>query len=226
MSALNHVKRTLAVATTVAATVLGGAMLMTATTSANAAEPGDQVCAGLDSGKIDTPANPTELTITAPEGMLIDQYCVKAGSANSGDGPVYVDVDPPVAEITISYPGGKELSHYSVSYTTETTPTEPTTEPTTPTEPTTEPTTAPTTDVTVSPSEATSTPTNDVEEPSEEPSVAGEEAEVPSEVAAGLNGDQSSAVPGGTTTLGVLGLLTAILGAALVGASVAARKRA
>ena len=98
-------------------------MLMTATTanaaSGNVAQSATegQVCDGLDSGKIDTPNNPGSVTVTAPDGMLIDGYCVKAGSALQGDGPVYVDVAPPQKSITFSYPGGKGISHYSVSYT-------------------------------------------------------------------------------------------------------------
>ncbi len=35
------------------------------------------------------------LTVTAPEGFLIDKYCVKTGSSNQGDGPVIVEVNPP-----------------------------------------------------------------------------------------------------------------------------------
>ena len=43
------------------------------------------VCAGLDSGKIDTSGDPATVTLTAPAGNLITEYCVKAGSAASGD---------------------------------------------------------------------------------------------------------------------------------------------
>jgi hypothetical protein len=116
------IKRSLTVATMVATATLGGAMLMTATT-ANAVgghavqSTTDQVCTGLDSGKIDTPSGPSQVTVTAPDGMLIDGYCVKAGSINNGNGPVYVDVAPPQKTVTFSYPGGKDISHYSVSYT-------------------------------------------------------------------------------------------------------------
>lgn len=123
MPALTVLKRSLTVATLVASATLGGAMLMTATTanaaSGTVAQSGNdgQVCDGLDSGKIDTPNNPQSVTVTAPDGMLIDGYCVKAGSALQGDGPVYVDVAPPQKSITFSYPGGKAISHYAVSYT-------------------------------------------------------------------------------------------------------------
>ena len=72
------------------------------------------VCVGLDSGKIDV-SDPPSVTITAPEGFLIDEYCVKAGSIHNGFGPVYVPVDPPQEEVTITYPGKDSISHYSYS---------------------------------------------------------------------------------------------------------------
>ena len=81
------------------------------------ANPNDGgICTGLDSGKIDTTGDPQTVTVTAPEGKLISGYCVKAGSSNQGDGPVYVDVDPPVKTLTFGYPGNKAVSHYSLSY--------------------------------------------------------------------------------------------------------------
>lgn len=77
-----------------------------------------QVCKGLDSGKIDVSGEVSSLTLTAPEGTLIDGYCVKAGSANQEDGgPVYVDLLEPVSSVTISHPTGKGISHYSFSTT-------------------------------------------------------------------------------------------------------------
>lgn len=94
------------------------ASVMAVTTAPAGATGGtDQVCQGLDSGKIDTEGNPKTVTLTAPEGKLIDKYCVKAGSENSGDGPHYEVVDPPAKTVTISYPSGKDISHYSASYT-------------------------------------------------------------------------------------------------------------
>ena len=76
----------------------------------------DQVCSGLDSGKIDVSGSTGSITVTAPEGKLIDGYCVKAGSVQNGNGPSYHEVDPPQQTITITYPSGKDISHYSVSY--------------------------------------------------------------------------------------------------------------
>lgn len=80
----------------------------------------DQVCEGLDSGKKDVSGNQKTVVVTAPDGQLIDRYCVKAGSANQDEGPKYVDVNPPQKTVTISHPSGKDISHYSVSYTTVT----------------------------------------------------------------------------------------------------------
>lgn len=89
------------------------------TPAAVAGGPGDQVCSGLDSGKIDTTGDPMTVTVTAPEGKLIDGYCVKGGSAQQGDGPQYVDV-PPQESVTFGYTDSdgraKAVSHYSVSY--------------------------------------------------------------------------------------------------------------
>ena len=75
-----------------------------------------KVCDGLDSGKQDTTWDPASVDIAAPDGFLIDRYCVKAGSTLQDDGPMYVDIDP-VAQLTITSPSGKAVSHYSVSYT-------------------------------------------------------------------------------------------------------------
>jgi len=76
----------------------------------------EQVCPGLDSGKIDENGKKTKVTVTAPDGQLIDQYCAKAGSEKQGYGPELVTVDPPQKSVTISHSSGKDLSHYSVSY--------------------------------------------------------------------------------------------------------------
>ena len=105
-----------------------------------AAEVEEQVCPG---DKIDVVGNQPSVTVTAPEGMVIVGYCVKAGSAQQGDGPEFVVVDPPATEVTITHSTGKDVSHYSVTYapapTPTPTPTEPTPQPT-PTEPTDQPT--------------------------------------------------------------------------------------
>jgi len=55
-----------------------------------------------------------ELTVTAPEGFLIDRYCVKTGSSNQGDGPVIVEVDPPLETVTIDHPTKEGVSHFMV----------------------------------------------------------------------------------------------------------------
>lgn len=88
--------------------------------------PIEKVCDDLDTGHIDG-GDETSITITAPEGFLISEYCVKAGSAQQGDGPETVVLDPPQESVTISHTSGKEISHYSVAYVVA-----PTTPPTTP----------------------------------------------------------------------------------------------
>ena len=87
------------------------------TSQANASDSG-QVCSGLDSGKIDTTGDPGSVTVSAPDGQLITGYCVKAGSTKNGGGPVYKTVAP-TESLTLTYPGGKAISHYSLSYTTD-----------------------------------------------------------------------------------------------------------
>lgn len=107
---------------------------------------GDQTCP--KDGKVDVGGEQTELVVTADPGYLIVGYCVKAGSAKKGDGPVNMDVDPPAATVTIEHPSGKAISHYTlvtVEAGSTPEPTEPGPEPTDePTEPTPEPTPEPT----------------------------------------------------------------------------------
>lgn len=97
------------------------------------------VCADLTVVKTDTEGNPKSVEISAPAGNVITMYCVKAGSEQQGNGPLYFKVDPPTQTVTITYPDGKEISHYSYSYEPVPTPTptptptpEPTPTPTTP----------------------------------------------------------------------------------------------
>jgi hypothetical protein len=103
--------RTIIVGFAAATTVALGGMAVAAQ------EPNDNVCAGdhIDGG------NETSITITAPEGQLIESVCVKAGSAEQGDGPEIINYDPPVKTVTITHSTGKEISHYTVTYTTVTT---------------------------------------------------------------------------------------------------------
>jgi len=54
------------------------------------------------------------LTVTAPEGFLIDMYCVKTGSDQQGDGPVIVEVDPPAETVVIDHPTKEGVSHFIV----------------------------------------------------------------------------------------------------------------
>ena len=74
------------------------------------------VCMDLTEPKEDTTGNPLTVEISAPDGYVITMYCVKAGSDQQGNGPRYFEVVPPTQTITISYPGGKAVSHYSYAY--------------------------------------------------------------------------------------------------------------
>jgi hypothetical protein len=96
----------------VAAALLAGGFAFTTAAPAVATE---NQCAGLSTGKINTgEPNPATVPYTAPAGKLVSQYCVKSGSVNQGDGPIYVPVNPPAASIVIDYPNIDSVSHYSV----------------------------------------------------------------------------------------------------------------
>lgn len=74
--------------------------------------PAEQTCP--KSGKVDVAGNHTSLQILAPADTLIAGYCVKAGSANQGDGPEHYIVDPAATQVTISHSSGKAISHYTL----------------------------------------------------------------------------------------------------------------
>lgn len=120
----------------------------------------DKVC---DGEKVNLDGTQPSVVISAPAGYLISAYCVKAGSANQGDGPEYVTVNPPKESVTITHSTGKGISHYAVTYvkkeaTTTTIP--PTTTPVTTTPVTTTPvTTTPVTTTPVTTTPVTTTPT-------------------------------------------------------------------
>jgi LPXTG-motif cell wall-anchored protein len=116
----------------------------------------EQVCDDLDTGHLSA-NDETSFEITAPDGMLIDRVCVKAGSAVQGDGPEYTPYDPPVEEVTISHSTDKEISHYSVSYVPKPDPTTSTTTTTTVVDSTTTTTTAGSTTTTAGGSTTTHT---------------------------------------------------------------------
>lgn len=89
--------------------------------SAATATTNNEVCKPLDSGKIDLGGNLQSITLHAPEGKVITGYCVKAGSTKHGDGPKYI-TGLKSTSVTITYPGGKAISHYSLSYGVKTAP--------------------------------------------------------------------------------------------------------
>lgn len=96
---------------------VAGLFMLGGAGAANATPPHDGVCTALDSGKIDVSGSHETLTVEAPDGFLIDGYCVKAGSINQGLGPEYFTLTTPVAELTFGHSSGKDISHYSLSFT-------------------------------------------------------------------------------------------------------------
>lgn len=106
----------LALAGLIAAAVL----LLTSSTDAAGTPSNPGVCQPQDQHQ--TPSSTTaQVTVTAPAGQLISGYCVKAGSAQQGNGPEYVTIDPPATQVTITHSSGKDISHYVVSYVPATT---------------------------------------------------------------------------------------------------------
>jgi hypothetical protein len=104
------VRKLLATITIVTLATIGGAA------GTVGAQNQTQVCPDLDTGKIDPPGEPTSFTFTAPEGQVIVQICVKAGSAQQEEGPFFIDFDPGVTSATFSHPSGKGISHFSVRF--------------------------------------------------------------------------------------------------------------
>ncbi len=117
---------------TLTAAVLGGVALSVTLVGVQVAtaQPPDsaKVCPPLNSNKIDTTGDPMTVTIPneeakLPAGMVIVEYCVKAGSANQGLGPKFVTVDPGEESVTFKYPAAdKAISHYSFAWAAAPTP--------------------------------------------------------------------------------------------------------
>lgn len=96
--------------------VAGGLLALGVASPAVAGAKHDGVCDGLDSGKINVKGSHELVTVEAPEGYLFDGYCVKAGSVKQGNGPHYVTLEVPVSSLTFGHPSGKDVSHYSLSW--------------------------------------------------------------------------------------------------------------
>lgn len=134
------------------------------------------VCPDMDEPKTDVDGEEQTITLHAPEGELISAYCVKAGSAKRGEGPKIVELDVPVAKVTIAYPtGGKcrAISHYAVEYVDAPKPS-PSPTPATATTPKSTPSPTPAAE-TPAPAEASPTPEAATEAPPAEPSPAASE---------------------------------------------------
>ena len=62
---------------------------------------------------------PDDRRARRPEGSLISAYCLKSGSDRSGEGPKVVELEEPVASLTVAYPVDgrcKGISHYALAY--------------------------------------------------------------------------------------------------------------
>ena len=107
-----------------AAALLALGLYATASVVASAA-PIDPTEAAVcpEGGKVEVLGEQTSVTVTAPEGMLITGYCVKADLAKQWDGPVFVTLEEPATTVTITHVSGKAISHYSVFYEPTSTPT-------------------------------------------------------------------------------------------------------
>lgn len=100
----------------VAAAAVAGALALALGTAALPAQA-DQpafICesyAPNGTDKIDTVGSPKTVLVTAPEGKLIDEYCVKAGTTR-----YIVTVNPPMPSVTVDHPDKDSVSHYAVHY--------------------------------------------------------------------------------------------------------------
>jgi hypothetical protein len=107
--------RKLATALTLILFLIGSISVATASTAA----AGGGVCGEGDSGKFEVDDGNKYLVIYAPDGYLIDGYCVKAGSGNQGLGAEYVVLDSPQAKVKIYHSSWKDISHYSYTLVEE-----------------------------------------------------------------------------------------------------------
>lgn len=69
------------------------------------------LCPAGESGKIDVTNEDASITLTAPEGQLITQVCVKSGRTVE-----YFSFNPGQTTVTVTTTSGKDISHYSVWY--------------------------------------------------------------------------------------------------------------
>lgn len=122
MKGTPHLLRPVVVFMAVISMMFGSMLLQVSAQTANQCPAyGDGTGASGGTLKIDVADGIQEITFTAPDGYLIDMYCVKAGSVNNDLGPQVVMVDPASESVTITYwdeAGQKfrDISHYSVHF--------------------------------------------------------------------------------------------------------------
>lgn len=106
---MKHVLRAVALLSVLLASLVFG---LVGASPAFAADTCDDIATGegwLEKVEGDFNDGDSELTVTAPEGFLIDMYCVKAGTD-----PIIQPVDPPQETVTIDYPDNDTVSHFKI----------------------------------------------------------------------------------------------------------------
>ncbi len=91
---------------------LTAALLLGAPMTVATAAPGDP-CPDLSTGRVVAGPGLASVTVPAPEGQLIDQYCVLTVA---GAEPVLVSLEPLVPAVTVETPDGADIAEYSVSF--------------------------------------------------------------------------------------------------------------
>ena len=87
------------------------ALTPTVATAGNGNGNGNK-CPDLDTGRQEVEGERATVTIVAPAGYAIARVCIKAGSANHGDGPE--EKSPPEGTTVweVGYESGKDVSHW------------------------------------------------------------------------------------------------------------------
>jgi hypothetical protein len=95
----------------VGALVVGAMLLVSPSDAVTTGKSCKDIAVGPDWGPtVNVPHHPATVTVTAPTGYLIDQYCVKSGGG--ADAAVLVTVQPPAAEVVIDHPTRPTVNQY------------------------------------------------------------------------------------------------------------------
>lgn len=104
-------------------------VLLATSAAAAPAESDGRVCPPFDTGRVNTSGEPATVTVTAPEGYALGTICIKAGSAQQGNGPELYTAGPGATTLTLGHSSGKAVSHWSASFVPLTAPIVPGEEP-------------------------------------------------------------------------------------------------